>query len=78
MTCGALMVRVWYDTIKKETAWLDFILSFPLLNFQDLGVAMGVKRGSLMVLVKEHNDYMDLFNECREDMKTLPIPCGVN
>merc|ERR1712010_309632 len=37
---------------------------------QDLGTAMGVKRGSLMVLIKEHEDYKDVFEECKEEMET--------
>ena len=30
---------------------------------QDLGTAMGVKRGCLMVMVREHEDYKDLYDE---------------
>ncbi|XP_033341617.1 NHP2 ribonucleoprotein [Megalopta genalis] len=41
---------------------------------QDIGNAMGVKRGSLMVLIKEHPDYKDLYQEIKNTMKTLPIP----
>merc|ERR1712062_904312 len=41
---------------------------------QDLGTAMGVKRGSLMVLIKEHEDYKDVFEECKKGMETLPVP----
>merc|ERR1712117_320120 len=41
---------------------------------QDLGTAMGVKRGSLMVLIKEHEDYKDVFEECKKEMETLPVP----
>ncbi|CAG0881579.1 unnamed protein product [Darwinula stevensoni] len=41
---------------------------------QDLGSAMGVKRGSLMVLVKQHSDYEDLFNECSASVRALPHP----
>ncbi|XP_078033164.1 NHP2 ribonucleoprotein [Augochlora pura] len=41
---------------------------------QDIGLAMGVKRGSLMVLIKEHPDYKDLYEEIRSTIKTLPFP----
>merc|ERR1711935_855870 len=41
---------------------------------QDLGTAMGVKRGSLMVLIKEHEDYQDVFEECKKEMEALPVP----
>merc|ERR1712110_274513 len=33
-----------------------------------LGQAMGVKRGSLMVLIKKHDDYEELYNECKEEV----------
>merc|ERR1712015_367977 len=34
-----------------------------------LGQAMGVKRGSLMVLIKKHDDYEELYNECKEEVE---------
>lgn len=37
-----------------------------------LGQAMGVKRGSLMVLLKEHEDYKELFGECSAEIEKLP------
>merc|ERR1712228_572387 len=39
---------------------------------QDLGTAMGVKRGSLMVLIREHDDYKDLYEECKAEIEKLP------
>ena len=41
---------------------------------QMLGTAMGVKRGSLMVLIREHEDYKDLFQECKIEIEKLPPP----
>ncbi|KAK2583866.1 hypothetical protein KPH14_001141 [Odynerus spinipes] len=41
---------------------------------QDIGAAMGVKRGSLMVLIKEHEEYKDLYDEIAAAMKTLALP----
>ncbi|CAK9808044.1 H/ACA ribonucleoprotein complex subunit 2-like protein [Anthophora quadrimaculata] len=41
---------------------------------QDIGGAMGVKRGSLMVLIKEHAEYKDLFEEIKNSMLTLSTP----
>ena len=38
---------------------------------------MGVKRGSLMVLIKEHEDYKDVFEECKTEMEALPVPTSV-
>ena len=40
---------------------------------KQLGAAMGVKRGSLMVLIREHEDYQKIFNKCKEEMEALPI-----
>ena len=41
---------------------------------QDIGTAMGVKRGSLMVLIRPHEEYKDLYDEVVEEVKKLPIP----
>jgi H/ACA ribonucleoprotein complex subunit 2 len=41
---------------------------------QLLGTAMGVKRGSLMVLIREHDDYKDLYEECKTEIEKLPPP----
>ncbi|XP_012260255.1 H/ACA ribonucleoprotein complex subunit 2-like protein [Athalia rosae] len=41
---------------------------------QDIGVAMGVKRGSLMVLIKEHPEYKDLYDEIKKEMVKLALP----
>ncbi|XP_011179742.1 H/ACA ribonucleoprotein complex subunit 2-like protein [Zeugodacus cucurbitae] len=40
----------------------------------DLGAAMGVKRGTVALLVREHPDYKDLYDELKEDMAGLNIP----
>eukprot|EP00088_Acartia_fossae_P068100 TRINITY_DN8572_c0_g1_i1.p2 TRINITY_DN8572_c0_g1~~TRINITY_DN8572_c0_g1_i1.p2 ORF type:complete len:161 (-),score=44.67 TRINITY_DN8572_c0_g1_i1:175-633(-) len=37
----------------------------------DLGAAMGVKRGCLMMLVRKHDDYQDLFDEVSKDIAAL-------
>ena len=37
-----------------------------------LGHAMGVKRGSLMVMIKEHEDYEELFKECKGEVEKMP------
>ena len=44
------------------------------ISRQDLGTAMGVKRGSLMVLIKEGDDYKDLYEECKTEMEAMPTP----
>nr|QBH73545.1 putative NHP2 protein [Nicoletia phytophila] len=40
----------------------------------DLGSALGVKRGCLMVMVRQHKDYQELYDECMEDIKCIPLP----
>merc|ERR1740116_244662 len=44
---------------------------------QDLGGAMGVKRGCLMVMVREHEEYKDLYQEMLGEVNSLPPPVGV-
>lgn len=39
----------------------------------DLGASLGIKRGSLMVLIREKDDYKDNFDELREEIKLLPM-----
>lgn len=39
----------------------------------DLGAALGMKRGSLMALVKEKDDYQDLYNELKEEISHLAV-----
>jgi len=39
---------------------------------QDLGLAMGIRRGGVAVLVREHADYKEQFNECVESINELP------
>jgi len=41
---------------------------------QDIGAALGVKRGSLMVLIKDHPDYKDVYDEIKSAMETLSTP----
>lgn len=39
---------------------------------RDLGAAMGVKRGSLIVLIREHPEYKESYDELYEELKHLP------
>ncbi|XP_008202898.1 H/ACA ribonucleoprotein complex subunit 2-like protein [Nasonia vitripennis] len=41
---------------------------------QDIGHALGVKRGSLMVLIKEHAEYKDSYDELKGAIETLSTP----
>lgn len=39
----------------------------------DLGNAMGFYRSAILVLIREHPDYKELYDECYKEIKTLPI-----
>lgn len=41
---------------------------------EDLGAAMGVKRGCLMTLIREHPEYKEQYDELVAEMKLLPYP----
>lgn len=41
---------------------------------KDIGAAMGTMRGCIMVLVKEHEDYKDLYEEVKSEIKLLGHP----
>lgn len=40
----------------------------------DLGAAMGVRRGTVALLVRENDDYKDLYDELKQDISTLYVP----
>jgi len=44
---------------------------------RDLGTAMGVKRCTLVVLIRPHADYKELYDECYEEVKCAPPPPAV-
>ena len=39
----------------------------------DLGSSIGVKRSSVMVLIRKHENYADLYDECQNEIKALPF-----
>lgn len=41
---------------------------------KDLGAAMGVKRGTVAMLIREHPEYQDLYDKLKVELSTLPIP----
>ncbi|CAG9138565.1 hypothetical protein JYU34_019254 [Plutella xylostella] len=41
---------------------------------KDIGSAMGTMRGCIMVLVKEHEEYKDLYDEIKGEIKLLGHP----
>lgn len=40
---------------------------------KDLGAALDVKRGCLVVLIRPNSDYEEAFNELKEQLATLPV-----
>jgi len=44
---------------------------------RDIGSAMGVKRSTLVVLIRPHEDYQEAFDECFQEVKNLPPPPSV-
>lgn len=40
----------------------------------DLGSAMGVKRGTVSLLIREHPEYKELFDELKEEISVLSVP----
>ena len=66
----------WSEIFKVQHNDLAFFFLQPYVytpSRKQLGAAMGVKRGSLMVLIREHEDYQKIFNKCKEEMEALPI-----
>ncbi|KFB49659.1 AGAP012204-PA-like protein [Anopheles sinensis] len=41
---------------------------------KDLGSAMGVKRGTVAMLIREHPDYKDMYDKLKVELSTLPVP----
>jgi ribosomal protein L7Ae-like RNA K-turn-binding protein len=41
---------------------------------EDLGAACGSRRPTCMVMIKLDDDYEELYKECSEEMKGLPLP----
>lgn len=39
----------------------------------DLGLAMGVRRSCLMMLIKDHPDYHELYQDCEERIKKITV-----
>lgn len=39
----------------------------------DLGAALGLKRGALLALVREKEDYKEIFDELKQEIRTLAV-----
>nr|QBH73547.1 putative NHP2 protein [Xibalbanus tulumensis] len=40
----------------------------------DLGTAIGTRKGAVVTLIKEHQDYKDLYDECVSEIDKIPLP----
>jgi len=40
---------------------------------EDIGAALGRKKGCIMALIPTHNDYTDAFQECSDEIRRLPV-----
>lgn len=41
---------------------------------EDLGLASGSKRPTCMLMIKPHEDYQELYDQCFEELQGLPLP----
>uniref|UniRef100_A0A182JBA6 H/ACA ribonucleoprotein complex subunit 2 n=1 Tax=Anopheles atroparvus TaxID=41427 RepID=A0A182JBA6_ANOAO len=41
---------------------------------KDLGAAMGVKRGTVAMLIREHPEYKEMYDKLKVELSTLPVP----
>lgn len=46
--------------------------------FQDLGSSAGSKRPTCVILIKPHQDYQEAYDECVEEVSSLPKPLWDN
>ncbi len=47
---------------------------FVFLFLQDLGTSAGSKRPTCVIMVKPHDDYKEAYDECLEEVTSLPKP----
>ncbi|XP_009079456.1 PREDICTED: H/ACA ribonucleoprotein complex subunit 2, partial [Acanthisitta chloris] len=40
----------------------------------DLGAAGGSKRPTSVILIKPHEEYQEIYDECLEEVSALPLP----
>ncbi|XP_033756992.1 H/ACA ribonucleoprotein complex subunit 2-like protein [Pecten maximus] len=72
--------------LAGDVSPVDVICHMPLLceeggipycytpSKDDLGSACGSKRPTCMVMIKPHDDYRELYDECFGEVKDLPLP----
>ncbi|XP_015267983.1 PREDICTED: H/ACA ribonucleoprotein complex subunit 2 [Gekko japonicus] len=41
---------------------------------QDLGLAVGTKRPTCVIMIKPHEEYQEAYDECLEEVEALPLP----
>lgn len=40
---------------------------------EDLGSSVGYKRSAVVVLIRKHENFTDLYDECHSEIKELPL-----
>lgn len=49
-------------------------VSYFEMPLQDLGSSAGSKRPTCVILIKPHQDYQDAYDECLDEVSSLPKP----
>lgn len=62
-----------FDVFMMSFDWAWFLFNIWVC-FQDLGSSAGSKRPTCVILIKPHADYQDAYNECLEEVSSLPKP----
>ncbi|ELU09832.1 hypothetical protein CAPTEDRAFT_172931 [Capitella teleta] len=75
-----------FVVLAGDTNPIDVICHVPIMceeksipycytpSKQHIGNAYGSMRSTCMVLVKSHEDYEELFDQCFADLKAMPMP----
>ncbi|MGH0130237.1 UNVERIFIED_CONTAM: hypothetical protein FKN15_066952, partial [Acipenser sinensis] len=46
----------------------------PVNEIRDLGTSAGSKRPTCVIMIKPHEEYQEAYNECLEEVASLPLP----
>jgi len=72
--------------LAGDTSPMDVITHMPVFcednripycyvpSKDDLGAACGSKRQTCAVMIRTHTEYKDKYDDCAEDVKSLPLP----
>ena len=71
LPCCLCLILIFLFTAVCEEKQIPYVYTPSRL---ELGHSLGLKRTSLMVLVREHTDYQTAFTELAEELKAIPSP----